>query len=66
MKTLVVEDDPVFSDVLATALRRRGFDVSVALSCEQAAALINESRPDLAVVDWPNEGKDEAGKDATR
>ena len=31
MKTLVVEDDPVFSDVLATALRRRGFDVTVAL-----------------------------------
>jgi two-component system response regulator RegA len=51
MKTLVVEDDPVFSDVLATALRRRGFDVTVALTCEQATALISQSPPDLAVVD---------------
>jgi len=51
MKTLVVEDDPVFSEVLATALRRRGFDVTVALSCEQALAEIATSPPDLAVVD---------------
>ncbi len=51
MKTLVVEDDPVFSDVLATALRRRGFDVTVALTCEDAVARIAASPPDLAVVD---------------
>ncbi len=51
MKTLVVEDDPVFSDVLATALRRRGFDVTVALSCEEAIAHIEASPPELAVVD---------------
>ena len=51
MKTLVVEDDPVFSEVLATALRRRGFDVTVALTCEQATALIDAAPPDLAVVD---------------
>lgn len=51
MNILVVEDDPVFSDVLATALRRRGFDVKVALTCEDAAAMINDSPPDLAVVD---------------
>jgi two-component system response regulator RegA len=51
VKTLVVEDDPVFSEVLATALRRRGFDVTVALTCEQATALIDAAPPDLAVVD---------------
>ncbi len=51
MKTLVVEDDPVFSDVLATALRRRGFDVTIALTCEQATACIAASPPELAVVD---------------
>jgi len=51
MKTLIVEDDPVFSDVLAAALRRRGFDVSVALSCEEATAMITTSPPALAVVD---------------
>jgi len=51
VRTLVVEDDPVFSEVLATALRRRGFDVTVALTCEQATALIASSPPDLAVVD---------------
>ena len=51
MKTLLVEDDPVFSNVLATALRRRGFDVTVALTCEEATALIAASPPELAVVD---------------
>jgi two-component system response regulator RegA len=51
MKTLVVEDDPVFSDVLAAALRRRGFDVTVALTCEEAVASIAASPPALAVVD---------------
>lgn len=51
MKTLIVEDDPVFSDVLAGALRRRGFDVSVALSCEEATAMITAAPPALAVVD---------------
>ena len=51
MKTLVVEDDPVFSEVLAAALRRRGFEVSVALTCEQATAMIKVSPPDLAVID---------------
>lgn len=51
MKTLVVEDDPVFSDVLAAALRRRGFDVTVALTCEEATAFIAASPPALAVVD---------------
>ena len=51
MKLLVVEDDPVFSEVLATALRRRGFDVTVALSCEEATALITRSPPEYAVVD---------------
>jgi two-component system response regulator RegA len=51
MKLLVVEDDPVFSDVLATALRRRGYEVTVALTCEQASALIAASPPDAALVD---------------
>lgn len=51
MKVLVAEDDPVFSDVLATALRRRGFEVTVALSCEHATALIAQGHPDAALVD---------------
>ena len=51
MKTLIVEDDPVFSDVLAAALRRRGFDVTVALTCEEATTIIAASPPALAVVD---------------
>jgi len=51
MKTLIVEDDPVFSDVLAAALRRRGFDVTVALTCEEATASIRAAPPSLAVVD---------------
>lgn len=49
--TLIVEDDPVFADVLANALRRRGFEVEVALSCDEARAQIARSMPEFAVVD---------------
>ncbi|MEZ5565918.1 MAG: response regulator [Gammaproteobacteria bacterium] len=51
LRILVVEDDPVFSDVLAGALRRRGMDVTLALTCEDAAAAIKAAPPDAAVVD---------------
>src|SRR5690606_32500542 len=48
---LVVDDDPVFRDVLARALTRRGFSVAVAGNGEEALQLVRERRPQRAVVD---------------
>jgi two-component system response regulator RegA len=48
---LLAEDDPVFSEVLAGALSRRGFEVMVAMTCAEAKRLLAGSRPDFAVVD---------------
>lgn len=50
-KMLIVEDDPVFGDVLAAALRRRGFNVTVAVSCDEARVAIAADPPEFAVVD---------------
>lgn len=48
---LVVDDDEIFCGVLARALERRGFDVAAARSVAEAQQLIEQRRPELAVVD---------------
>lgn len=49
---LLIEDDAVFSRVLARSLERRGYAVSVAESIEAAhAAIAGEQRFDFAVLD---------------
>jgi two-component system response regulator RegA len=48
---LVVEDDPVFGDVLSNALRRRGFAVTLAASTAAARSEIDAHPPDYAIVD---------------
>jgi two-component system response regulator RegA len=48
---LVVEDDPVFGDVLSGALRRRGFAVTLAASPAAARSEISTNPPDYALVD---------------
>lgn len=53
---LIVDDDPVFTQVLSKAIRRRGFDTQVAGSAEQATMLLEEISPDLATVDLKMEG----------
>ena len=50
-KLLLVDDDEVYCGILARALARRGFDVSVAYSRQDALARAAETVPDLAVVD---------------
>lgn len=50
-RVLLVEDDVVYADVLSAALRRRGFEVTVAHSCDAARAELARAQPDLAVVD---------------
>ena len=49
---LLVEDDESFSSVLARQLRAKGYDVEVASSAEEAAALLRTGlRPALVVLD---------------
>ena len=48
---LLVEDDETFREVLARALVRRGYALSVAASTEQARSWLRDQRPDYAVVD---------------
>ncbi|MDZ4202041.1 MAG: response regulator transcription factor [Gallionella sp.] len=48
---LLVDDDATFCRVLAGALQKRGFCVSVAHSVEQALPLAQANPPEYAVVD---------------
>ena len=50
-KLLLVDDDDTFCRVLATALQRRGYDVSVAQDSALATQLIEQIRPEFAVLD---------------
>lgn len=48
---LLVDDDVTFCKVLAAALERRGFAVTVANSVEQAIPLAEANPPEFAVID---------------
>jgi len=48
---LLVDDDPIMSETLSRALAARGFQVRVALSTEEGAALARQDPPEFAVVD---------------
>jgi two-component system response regulator RegA len=48
---LLADDDEVFLDVLAKAMRRRGYAVKTAGSAEDAMALSRDVPPEFAVVD---------------
>lgn len=53
---LIVDDDPVFSRVLARSLTRRGYDTQVAESAEEALPIIRSFKPQLATLDLKMEG----------
>ncbi len=48
---LLVDDDPIFNEVLAKALNKRDFTVTTATDVENAKQLLKEFQPDYAVVD---------------
>jgi two-component system response regulator RegA len=48
---LLVDDDDTFRQVLASALRKRGFDVTTAPDVTVALALAEANPPEFAVVD---------------
>ena len=49
---LVIEDEPAIQALIAANLRRSGHAVFAALDAETALRLINESLPDLILLDW--------------
>lgn len=51
VRVLVIEDDAQLAELLADALSRHGFEVDIALSCEQALARIDADPPDVAITD---------------
>lgn len=50
-RLLIVDDDAVFRNRLATAFRNRGFDVTVAADCREALEVVARTRPDRVLVD---------------
>ncbi len=50
-RLLIVDDDAIFREVLASALERRGFLVDLAAGLEDGRRLQARERPDHAVVD---------------
>ncbi len=55
-KILLVDDDQTFCQVLARAMRRRNLDVRVAYSAEQGEEILEQFKPQLAVVDLKMSG----------
>lgn len=53
---LIVDDDPVFTQVMSRSLSRRGYTTVVADSAEAALPLIEEHQPSLASLDLKMEG----------
>ncbi|MCH8921748.1 MAG: response regulator [Planctomycetes bacterium] len=50
-KILLVEDDPLNVDMLSRRLKKRGYEVVVAVDGEQAVALGKSDCPDLILMD---------------
>jgi len=48
---LIVDDDDLFRDVLAGAMRRRGFEVVCAGDVAQALEAVGDNPPEYAVID---------------
>ncbi|MCK5925939.1 MAG: response regulator, partial [Methylococcales bacterium] len=48
---LLVDDDETFCTVLKSALKKRGFDVSVANDIKHGLILAEETEPEYAVID---------------
>lgn len=53
---LLVDDDETFCKVLSRALEKRGFDVTIANSVEEALPVAKANPPEFAVVDLKMDG----------
>ena len=48
---MVIDDDPVFNDVLCRALTRRGFSTCSAHNAQEAMVVAERERPEMIVLD---------------
>ncbi len=53
---LIVDDDSSFTRVLSRAMKRRGLEVAVAHSAEEALKMIPELKPDMVTLDLKMDG----------
>ena len=51
-RVLVVEDEDAIATILEYNLTKEGFDVTLAGDGEDAILRIDESQPDIVVLDW--------------
>jgi len=51
MRILIIDDEPVMQDILATLLRREGFSVLQATTAQQGLRLADEHEVDLVLLD---------------
>ena len=51
MRVLVVDDEHLIADTLALIFTSNGYDSRTAYSAEQALEMLEEWRPDLAIID---------------
>ena len=63
-KILIVEDNEMNRDMLSRRLKRKGFDISVAIDGQQGVVMASHSKPDLILMDMSLPIKD--GWTATR
>ena len=54
---LVVEDEPAIQELLATTLIRAGYDVQRAADAAAATNTLNNSLPDMILLDWMLPGR---------
>ena len=57
-KVLVVDDEPLFCEMVSKFLVGKGYSVVEAYGGEQAITIYSEDRPDLVVLDVRMPGKD--------
>ena len=57
-KVLVVDDEPLFCEMVSKFLVGKGYSVVEAYGGEQALTIYSEDRPDLVVLDVRMPGKD--------
>ena len=63
-RILIVEDNEMNRDMLSRRLKRKGFDISVAIDGQQGVVMASHSKPDLILMDMSLPIKD--GWTATR
>ena len=52
MRLLIVDDDPIVTTMLAKILRRNGYAVDLAATCEGAEELTDVNSYDVLLLDW--------------